>query len=126
MDTTSYQDQVIARENSLLEAMTTNNVELLDDLLHDDLLFNGPDGTTATKAMDLANYRSGDIHLHTAEAYDLAISLIGDTAVVAVTVELQGSYLHETLDGSFRYLRVWKQIDSRWQVIGGSVVPLAV
>ncbi|HEY0738324.1 MAG TPA: nuclear transport factor 2 family protein [Herpetosiphonaceae bacterium] len=123
---TSYTDQVIARENSLLEAMTTNNVELLDDLLHDDLLFNGPDGSTATKAMDLANYRSGNIHLYTAESHDLAISLIGDTAVVAVTVELQGSYLGETLAGSFRYLRVWKLIDSRWQVIGGSVVPLAV
>lgn len=121
---TSYQDQVIARENSLLEAMTTNNVALLDDLLHDDLLFNGPDGTTATKAMDLDNYRSGDIHLHTAAAHDLALNLLGDTAVVAVTVELQGSYLGESLDGRFRYLRVWKLIDNRWQVIAGSVVPL--
>lgn len=123
---TSYTDQVLARENSLLEAMTTNNADLLDDLLHDDLLFNGPDGTTATKAMDLDNYRSGNIHLHTATSHDLAISLIGDTAVVAVTVELQGNYLDESLDGRFRYLRVWKLIDDRWQVIGGSVVPLAV
>lgn len=123
---TSYTDQVLARENSLLDAMTTNNVDLLEDLLHDDLLFNGPDGTTATKAMDLANYRSGNIHLHTATSHDLAISLIGDTAVVAVTVELQGNYLDESLDGRFRYLRVWKLIDDRWQVIGGSVVPLAV
>lgn len=123
---TSYTDQVLARENSLLEAMTTNNADLLEDLLHDDLLFNGPDGTTATKAMDLDNYRSGNIHLHTATSHDLAISLIGDTAVVAVTVELQGNYLDESLDGRFRYLRVWKLIDDRWQVIGGSVVPLAV
>lgn len=122
---TSYQDQVIARENSLLEAMTTNNVDLLDDLLHDDLLFNGPDGTTAGKVMDLINYRSGNIHLHTATSHDLMINLIGDTAVVAVTVELQGNYLDESLDGRFRYLRVWKLIDNRWQVIGGSVVPLA-
>lgn len=122
---TSYQDQVIASEDRLLEAMKTSNVELLDELLHNDLLFNGPDGTTATKAMDLANYRSGNIHLHTVAAHDLALSLIGDTAVVAVTVELRGNYLDETLDGSFRYIRVWKLIDNGWKVIAGSVVPLA-
>lgn len=121
---TSYQDQVIASEERLLEAMQTSDVELLNELLHDDLLFNGPDGTTATKAMDLANYGSGDIHLHTVAAHDLALSLIGDTAVVTVTVELGGNYLDETLNGSFRYLRVWKLIDNRWQVIAGSVVPL--
>lgn len=121
----NYQDQVIASEDRLLEAMKTSNVELLEDLLHDDLLFNGPDGMTATKAMDLTNYRSGNIHLHTVTSRDLMLSLIGDTAVVAVTVELRGNYLDETLDGSFRYIRVWKRIDNRWTVIAGSVVPLA-
>lgn len=121
---TIHKDQVIASENSLLEAMKTNNVDLLDELLHDDLLFNGPDGTTATKAMDLINYRSGNIHLHTVVSRDLTVNLIGDTAVVAVTVEMQGSYLGESLDGMFRYIRVWKLSGDTWKVIAGSVVPL--
>lgn len=121
---TIHKDQVIASENSLLEAMKTNNVDLLDELLHDDLLFNGPDGTTATKAMDLTNYRSGNIHLYTVASRDLTVNLIGDTAVVAVTVEMQGSYLGESLDGMFRYIRVWKLTGSTWKVIAGSVVPL--
>ena len=117
--------QVIARENDLLRAMKTSDVELLDDLLHDDLLFNGPDGATATKAADLANYRSGNIHLHTAESSDHALSAIGDDVVVAVTVQLGGSYLDQEIDGRFRYLRVWKQFENNWKVIAGSVVALA-
>ena len=123
MDTSS-EAQIVARENELLGAMTTNDVARLDDLLHDDLLFNGPDGSTGTKAMDLANYRSGGIALRRVEASDRLLSAIGDDVVVAVTVAIEGSYLGQAVDGRFRYLRVWKRFDGAWRVIGGSVVAL--
>lgn len=116
--------QVIANEKNLLSAMKTNNVELLDQLLHDELLFNGPSGETATKAMDLENYRSGNINLHTLESSDLMLNMIGDDIVVAVTVEILGNYLGQEIDGKFRYLRVWKLFENNWKVIAGSVVTL--
>jgi hypothetical protein len=119
---TSLEAQIIAREDDLLRAITTNDVALLDDLLHDDLLFNGPDGQTGTKALDLANYRSGGIQLRRAEASDRLVSAIGDDVVVAVTVTLEGSYLGVRVDGRYRYLRVWKRLDGAWRVIAGSVV----
>jgi ketosteroid isomerase-like protein len=122
---TSVEGQVIASERNLLEAMKTSNVERLDALLHDDLLFNTPDGVTATKATDLTNYRSGGIHLHTVASSDQTIRVFGDTAVVAVTVELRGTYLDQVLDGRFRYIRTWKRDEQGWKVIAGSVVPLS-
>jgi len=124
MDAT-HKAQVTASESDLVEAMKTSNVELLDTLLHDDLLFNGPNGETATKAMDLKKYRSGNINLHTVESSDLMLSCIGDVVVVAVTVEIKGNYLGQDVDGRFRYLRVWKLFASRWKVIAGSVVALS-
>jgi hypothetical protein len=123
MDTTR-KAQIIANEKNLLEAMKTNNVELLDKLLHDDLLFNGPTGETATKAMDLKNYLSGNINLHTVQSSDQMLSMVGDDVVVAVTVEIKGNYLGQEIDGKFRYLRVWKLFGNNWQVITGSVVTL--
>lgn len=120
----AYTAQIIAAENNLLEAMKTNNVELLDSLLHEQLLFNGPTGETATKAADLENYRSGNIHLHTVEPSDRILSAIGNDVVVAVTVEIQGNYLDQEINGKFRYLRVWKQFENSWKVIAGSVVAL--
>ena len=123
MDAT-LEAEIIRRENELLAAVTSNDVALLDDLLHDDLLFNGPDGQTGTKALDLANYRSGGIQLRRAEARDRLISAIGDDVVVAVTVALEGSYLGFRVDGSYRYLRVWKRIGGAWRVIAGSVVAM--
>jgi hypothetical protein len=123
MDAT-LEAEIVRRENALLTAVTTNDVALLDDLLHDDLLFNGPDGQTGTKALDLANYRSGGIQLSRAEARDRSMSAIGDDVVVAVTVTLEGSYLGFRVDGSYRYLRVWKQVGDAWRVIAGSVVAM--
>jgi Domain of unknown function (DUF4440) len=117
--------QVIASEENLLEAMKTSNVELLDKLLHEELLFNGPNGETATKAMDLQNYRSGNINLHTVEPSDRMLSAIADNVVVAVTVEIKGNYLGQEINGKFRYLRVWKLFENNWKVIAGSVVMLS-
>ena len=117
--------EIVAREDALLRAITTNDVAQLYDLLHDDLLFNGPDGQTGTKAQDLANYRSGGIQLRRAEASERLIRAIGDDAVVAVTVTLEGSYLGVQVDGRYRYLRVWQRTGGTWRVIGGSVVALA-
>ena len=124
MDNTRI-DQVIASEKNLLEAMRTNDVELLEKLLHDELLFNGPNGETATKAVDLKNYRSGNINLRSVESSDQIVRMIGDDAVVAVTVEIRGNYLGQELDGKFRYIRVWKQFENNWKVIAGSVVSLS-
>jgi len=120
----NLEDEIVAREDALLRAITTNDVALLDDVLHEDLLFNGPDGQTGTKAQDLANYRTGGIQLRRAEASDRLVSAIGDDVVVAVTVALEGSYLGLPVDGRYRYLRVWKRIGGAWRVIAGSVVPL--
>ncbi|WP_414544982.1 nuclear transport factor 2 family protein [Nostoc sp. CCY0012] len=116
--------QVIANEKNLLSAMKTNNVELLDQLLHDELLFNGPSGETVTKAMDLENYRSGNINLHTVESSELMLNMVADDVVVAVTVEIIGNYLGQEINGKFRYLRVWKLFENNWKVIAGSVVTL--
>lgn len=122
---TSDLELAIANEEKLLEAMKTNNIELLDRLLHDELLFNTPDGQTVTKAMDLDNYRSGHVNWRTLTPSDRMIHQIGDNnVVVAVTVEMQGNYFGQEINGKFRYLRVWKQFHDNWQVIAGSVVVL--
>lgn len=117
-------EQILAVEARLIAAMQASDVDALDALLHDDLLFNGPTGETATKAMDLANYRSGGVKLFAVEPSEYTLSAIDDDVIVAVTVRLDGEYLGQRATGRFRYLRVWKQYGESWRVIGGSVVPL--
>jgi len=41
--------EIVAREDALLRAVTTNDVALLDDVLHDDLLSMDPTGRPVRK-----------------------------------------------------------------------------
>ena len=116
---------VIAAEDKLLQAIRTSHIEHLDELLHDDLLFNLPNGHTITKAFDLDSYRSGKMHVDSLEATDQMIQVFEDSAVVCVTIALQGTYDGHAMDGTFRYIRVWQKFGEHLKVIAGSAIPLA-
>ncbi|MFN9500330.1 MAG: nuclear transport factor 2 family protein, partial [Chryseotalea sp.] len=49
---------ILKLEQELLEAIKSSNVNRLNALLHDDLLFVTPDGQTITKQMDLEAHRT--------------------------------------------------------------------
>ncbi|KAF2516348.1 nuclear transport factor 2 family protein [Flavobacterium zhairuonense] len=118
-------EAVVNAEIELLTAIKNADVSTLEKMLHDDLLFSLPDGNTITKNFDLDSYRSGKMQVESLEASDQIINIIGDTAVVAVTVSLRGVYDNTPINGVLKYIRVWKRFDEGLKVIAGSCVPLA-
>jgi ketosteroid isomerase-like protein len=117
-------ETIVNAEIELLTAIKTADVAALDKLLHDDLLFNLPEGQTITKEFDLETYRSGKVKIETLEAADQIINIIEDTAVVSVIILLKGTYDNNPIANSFRYIRVWKQFGESLKVIAGSCVAL--
>ena len=113
-------NQIIECEDRLLEAMKTGDIKILDELIHDNLIFNIPTGQTITKAIDLDNYRSGMLIINEIVATDQIIQSFDDTYIVAVTIQLKAKYATQNIDGQFRYLRVWKLIENSWKIIAGS------
>lgn len=111
-------------ENQLLDAMLNANVETLNRLIHPDLLLNSAMGQTITKEMDLESYRSGLMIVNSITASHQQINIIEDTAVVAVTIDINAKYGVQDISGKVRFLRVWKKIESRYQIIAGSSVML--
>ncbi|MFD2940885.1 nuclear transport factor 2 family protein [Flavobacterium notoginsengisoli] len=70
-------EAVINAEIGLLTAVKSSDVLVLEKMLHDDLLFNLPDGQTITKEFDLNSYRSGKMKIDSLEAsIKLLISLM--------------------------------------------------
>lgn len=118
------EEQIIKCENRLFEAMKNADINVLDELLHDSLIFNIPTGQTITKTMDIDNYRSGLLTVYDISATDRTINSFENTSVVAVTVHLKAKYAEQTVDGKFRYLRVWKLFDNSWKIIAGSGLQL--
>ncbi|MFB9077568.1 nuclear transport factor 2 family protein [Flavobacterium procerum] len=115
---------VVNAEIELLTAVKSADVRVLERLLHDNLLFNLPDGNTITKELDLESYKSGKMKIDFLEAADQSIAIIDDTAVVAVTISLKGNFDANPISGVFRYIRVWKKFEGQLKVIAGSCVPL--
>ncbi len=116
----TQENQILECEIRLLKAMKTGDIKILDELIHDNLMFNIPTGQTITKAMDIDNYRSGMLMVHEISATDQIIKSVDDISTVAVTLYLKAKYADQNVDGKFRYLRVWKLVENSWKVIAGS------
>lgn len=113
-------EQILQCEKKLTEAMKTNDTKALDELLYDNLVFIIPTGQIITKAMDMENYRLGRMTISEIVADDPIINTINDISTVTVTMLLKGKYDSQTIDGKYKYLRVWKLFDNSWKVITGS------
>lgn len=113
-------EQIIECEKRLLEAMKSGDIQVLDELIHDNLIFNIPTGQTITKEMDIDNYRSGLMTIYDISTSDQTIKTTENISTVVVTVDLKAKYAEQIIEGKFRYLRVWKLSDHSWKVIAGS------
>lgn len=114
--------EIVALEAAIRTAQLAADVEELNRLIADELLFTGPDGQLATKAQDLAAHRTGALRIREHIPTELRIRRLGpDAAIVALrvrlTVDLQGS----TITGTYRYTRIWARELGQWRVAGGHV-----
>ena len=121
----SKKEQITLNEDRFFAAQKNSDVEQLNELIHDALLFHLPNGEIITKAMDLEAHRSGVMTINSALPSEQQINLIDeDTAVVSVKVKLKGKYIEEPIEATFRYIRVWKLSNDKWKVIAGSCIQL--
>ncbi len=106
-------------EEELRQAMLVSDVNKLDELIADSLVFTIPAGTVVNKQADLEAYRSGIQKINKLEPFEQFISLYDNLAVVTVKMQLAGKYCEEAFLGDYCYTRIWSKINDHWQVIAG-------
>lgn len=116
--------EILNQEDKLYKAIQESDIALLDELLHEDLLFVIPSGEVITKEMDLQTYRSGNIKINKLIPKVENLNLLDDLAVITLTIELQGSYLNEAFESRYRYIRFWKKFPDGIKVVGGSGIAI--
>lgn len=125
MDITKInREDIIEVENKLFSAQLVSNVEILDQLLHDDLIAVTPTGQIVTKEMDLDSHRTKTMIIEDASTAIDEIKITADTALSIVTMTAKGKVMGTPLEGKFRYFRVWKLFDGKLKVIGASFMQL--
>jgi ketosteroid isomerase-like protein len=110
-------DDVGTCEEALRLAMLTSDVETLNRLIDDELVFYDHAGRHVTKAMDLAMHRSGRLKITTLDFTETMIDVEGPVAVVMTRAILAGSFDGEDFAGDFRYMRIWRRMDDEsWRI----------
>jgi len=110
---------LLAHEERLQRAQLTSDVDELDTLIHDELVFVGPDGARASKADDLAAHRSGLFRFTAVEAEDVDARVVGDVGITVFTGRLAGEIAGEPFEARMRYTRTWVGDDDGdgWRIL---------
>jgi len=121
---TINKEDIVEAENMLFAAQLVSDVDILDQLLHDDLMAVAPTGQIVTKQMDLDTHRAKTMIIEDASTEIDDIKITGDTALSIVTMTAKGEAMGTPIEGKFRYFRVWKRFDGILKVIGASFMKL--
>ena len=112
---------LLACEAALRQAQLTSNVQELDRLVDDALVFTGPNGALYGKQDDLDAHRRGLIRITRLEPSEERVQRFGHIAVVSVRMEMSGTFEGAPFAGPFRYTRVWRAHENGWRIVAGHV-----
>ena len=119
MDPTIEQP-IIDAEERLRRAMLRSDVQALDELLAEDLVFTNHLGQVLGKRDDLDAHRSGIVTIRELIPSERVLRVHGPVAVVSVRVRLVGSYAGQPSEADFRFTRVWAESpQGTWRVLAG-------
>ena len=114
-----------AQEARLRRAILAGDVNELDALIAEDLLFVSHLGQILTKETDLAAYRSGALKIDRLDFSETDVRPMGEVVVVVTRASLAGSHENAPFSGEFRYTRLWRQRAGAWQIAAGHCSAIA-
>ncbi|CAB3772323.1 cytochrome P450 [Burkholderia sp. MSh2] len=106
-------------EAALRAAMLANDVDALDALLDDGLVFTVPGGQVISKDDDLAAHRAKRLRLDRLDLHDVQAHAIDEMILVTVQATLAGRFDSVGIAGTFAYTRLWRPSGARWRVVAG-------
>ncbi|RZK41066.1 MAG: nuclear transport factor 2 family protein [Pedobacter sp.] len=124
MDQVITEKKILEQENKLYAAIKEANINVLDQLLHNDLLFILPSGDVITKEIDLNTYRDGALIVEELFPEIENLNIIDDVAVVTLSMKLKGQFNEVPFEANYRYIRFWKKFSEGIKVIGGSATAI--
>ncbi|MCR5894985.1 nuclear transport factor 2 family protein [Burkholderia cepacia] len=106
-------------ETALRAAMLANDVEALEALLDDDLVFTVPTGQVISKEDDLAAHRENLLRLDKLEVQETRACAIGEMILTTTKATLAGHFGGTAFDGVFAYTRLWRRSGASWRIVAG-------
>ena len=106
-------DEIIALENRRIEAMINADVQALEEILADDLIYTHKTARLDTKTSFIEAISSGRSNYRSVQRKDVKVRQFGDTAVVT------GQAKFHVGDNKFeaRFIDVYAKRNDAWQMV---------
>ncbi|MEV4264249.1 nuclear transport factor 2 family protein [Kribbella sp. NPDC049584] len=104
-------------ETRFQQALLANDIAALDRMLHADVRFTGPDGSTIDKAADMASHRSQAFTLTAVDELHREVQIIDGVGITRATLHLVGAAGEHELDMVLAYTRTWLPSEDGWRII---------
>lgn len=105
-------ETIVMLEKRLESAMLSSDVDVLDELLDDKLVFTDHVGQKITKQMDLEAHRSGFIKIESIGQSNQSVNLFENVAIVTVLSEFCGHFGGVQSIAKINFTRVWQKKNS--------------
>ncbi len=116
----NLKDQIAFVEEELRQAMLASDVNTLNRLISDDLVFTDHLGQLLTKQSDLEVHRSGILNFSTLEPSEQFLKANDEIVIVSVRMKTSGTYSGEPFTIDLRFTRIWQRAEGRgWRVVAG-------
>ena len=117
-------EALLEASESIRHALLANDTDSLARLLADDYRGFDPNGGTQDRAMLLGAYGPGGVRLERYETSEVTTRVVGDVGLVMGVGTLGGRYGEHRFDHRVRFLDVFVQRGSTWQLSVSQVTEL--
>ena len=105
-------------------ARVRRDVPFLERLYASEFRVQSMDGTVVERAVDIANFASGDLKPEYVRDEEMRVSVYGETAIVTGIENVGGTYKGHFGEYSLRFTNLYVRRDARWQLVAHQSTPI--
>lgn len=115
-------EAVLAADDARLHALIASDVDALERLLCDDLVFVHANGRRDDKLSFLDDCRSGHIRYRSIARRDPLVTIAGDVAVLCASADMEVTVGGEARSATARTMSVWTKTPAGWKLFAIDMV----
>ena len=115
--TRTAEQELIRLEKEWGDAEVKCDVAFFDRILGDEYMFPNPEGVVWTKALYMANLKSGDLTVVSSVLDEIKVNVYGDFAVCFGRSTGKAKLKGMDINSQYRFTDTWVKRDGRWQCV---------
>ena len=120
----SEKDRLLEVFDKFRDALFSNDVQTMKDLMAEDYIGYDPLGNPQDKSISIDAYQPGRAKLDTYDVDDLEVRIIGEVGIITGKGHIHGTFAGSEFEHRLRFLDLYINRDGKWQLYMSQVTEL--